>query len=291
MKPFQVLKPKNLDEAISLAEAHGDQAKYVAGGTDVVVKIKEDKLVKDYLISLKDIPALDEIVQDRKTGELRIGAMVTHRKLETSPLIKSQYTIIYDAVSNIGSVQIRNVATIGGNLVNAVPSADGAIPLIALDARVKFQGPKGEHIEDLVKFFLGPGQNILEASEILTEIVIPPLPPNTGSAYIKFGRRAAMELPLLGVGVALSFDENMEKCLKARICLGVAAPVPLRAYEAEKFLINKTIDEQVLDEAGRIAGEESKVRDSIRGVAWYRRKMVNVQVKRMGLKILERLRD
>ncbi len=290
MKAFSVATPTTLDEAISLLESHSGQAKYIAGGTDVMVKVKEGNLAPDLLISLKRVPGIGEVELDQQTGELKIGAMVTHRELEVSQLIQSRYPIIHDAVSNIGSLQIRNVATIGGNLVNAVPSADGAIPMIALDAKITFIGTTGEQAEDLRKFFLGPGQNILQPSQILTKITIPPLLPNTGSAYIKFSRRNAMELPLLGVGVLLSIDESLNQCVKARICLGVAAPVPLRAFEAEKYLEGKPINAETLTEAGRIAGGEAKVRDSIRGVAWYRREMVNVQVKRMGLKCLDRIR-
>jgi aerobic carbon-monoxide dehydrogenase medium subunit len=291
MKHFTVVYPESLDSAISTLEAHPRDAKLIAGGTDVMIKIKEGKLTPDLLVSVKKIPNLRNIEINASTGELIIGALVTHHELETSNLLSGGYTIIRDAVSNIGSLQIRNVATIGGNLVNAVPSADGAIPLVALDARIAFTGTRGKKTEDLRKFFLGPGQNILEPSEILTHIIIPPLSPNTGSAYVKFSRRAAMELPLLGVGVLISLDGNLDKCVKARICLGVAAPVPLRAFEAEKYLEGRSVNQESLAEAGRIAGQEAKVRDSIRGVAWYRREMVNVQVKRMGLKCLERIRQ
>lgn len=290
MKRFAYLVPKSIDEAISLLESHGERAKYIAGGTDVLVKIKEGKIAPDYLISLKHIPALDHILFEESSGELRIGALVTHRALERSPAIRTHFPIIHDAVSNIGSVQIRNVATIGGNLVNAVPSADGAIPLVTLEGRAVIRGPKGEREVGLLHFFEGPGQTILEHGEILTEIVVPPLPPRTGSAYVKFGRREAMELPLLGLGVVLGLDEGMKRCEKARIGLGVAAPTPMRAMAAERFLEGKTLDDRSLQEAGRIAAEESRVRDSIRGVAWYRREMVRVLVPRMGAKSLERAR-
>ncbi len=141
---------------------------------------------------------------------------------------------------------------------------------------------------ELLRFFLGPGQCDLEKGEILTEIVIPPLLPRTGSAYVKHGRREAMELPMLGVGALLSLEEDMQTCAKARICLGVAAPTPIRALQAEKYLVGKPLSEQILADAGTLAGEESRVRDSIRGLAWYRREMVGVLVKRMGLKALER---
>ena len=291
MRSFTYLTPKTLDEAISLHVAHGESAKYVAGGTDVLVKIKEGKFAPDYLISLKHIIGQDRPFLNQETGELYIGAFCTHGSIEQSALVQHHYPIIHDAVKNIGSVQIRNVATIGGNLVNAVPSADGAIPLIVLDSKANIYGAKGQRSVDLQRFFLGPGQCDLEAGEILTEIVIPPPLPRTGSAYIKHGRREAMELPMLGVGVLLCFEKDMTTCVKARICLGVAAPTPFRALAAEKYLKGKTVDENNLIEAGRLAGQESKVRDSIRGVAWYRREMVGVLVKRMGLKALERARE
>lgn len=288
MKKFTYLVPKNLDEAVSLHESYGDRAKYIAGGTDVLVKVKEGKLKPDYLISLKQILKQDKPYMNPETGELFIGAFVTHRKIEKSSIVQLNYPVLHDAVKNIGSVQIRNVATIGGNLVNAVPSADGAIPLITLDGRAHIYGTKGDRYVDLLRFFLGPGQCDLDRAEILTEIVIPPLALRTGSAYVKHGRREAMELPMLGVGVLLSLKEDMTTCAKARICLGVAAPTPLRCFAAEKYLVGKTVDENTLAEAGKLAGEESRVRDSIRGLAWYRREMVGVLVKRMGLKALHR---
>jgi len=291
MKKLNYLVPKSLDEAVSLFESHGDHAMYIAGGTDVVVKAKQGKIAPDYLISLKHIDGLDRPRLNPDTGELRIGAFTTHRTLETDPLIGEQFPIIRDAVRHIGSLQIRNVATIGGNLVNAVPSADGAIPLIALDGVAKIYGPDGERTMDLIHFFEGPGQTVLETGEILTEILIPPRAARSAGAYKKFGRRAAMELPLIGVGVVLSLAPDSDRCEKARICLGVAAPTPLRTLSAERFLIGKLLDESVLAEAGQMAAEESRVRDSIRGLAWYRREMVSVYVRRMGMRCLERIKE
>ena len=271
MRKFNYLVPKNLDEAISLHESYGDRAKYIAGGTDVLVKVKEGKLAPDYLISLKHILGQDRPFLNHETGELFIGAFITHRAIEKSSIVQLNYPILHDAIKNIGSVQIRNVATIGGNLVNAVPSADGAIPLIALGGKAHIYGTKGHRSIELGRFFLGPGQCDLASGEILLEIIIPPLLRRSGGAYIKHGRR-----------------EDMQTCARARICLGVAAPTPLRCIQAENYLTGKTVDEKSLTEAGRLAGEESKVRDSIRGLAWYRREMVGVLVKRMGLKALAR---
>jgi carbon-monoxide dehydrogenase medium subunit len=290
MRKFTYLVPKSLNEAISMHESHNGRSKYIAGGTDVLVKIKEGKLAPDYLISLKRIIAQDRPFLNSETGELFIGGFMTHRAIERSPLVQHRYPILHDAVQNIGSVQIRNVATIGGNLVNAVPSADGAIPLIALDGKAHIYGPKGYRLVDLARFFLGPGQSDIQGAEILTEIIIPRLAPRTGGAYIKHGRREAMELPMLGVAVLLSIEPDLTTCAKARICLGVAAPTPFRPREAEKYLAGKAVTPDSLAEAGRIAAGESRVRDSIRGVAWYRREMVAVLVKRMGILALDRAR-
>ncbi len=289
MKKFTYLVPKTLDEAVSLYQSHENAAMYVAGGTDVMVKLKSGKIAPDYLVSLKHVMEHNKIRVNPDTGELHIGAFVTHRALETSALIKSQYPIIHDAVQHIGSLQIRNVATIGGNLVNAVPSADGAIPLIALDAKVSIYGAMGERSVDLIHFFEGPGQTVLEREEILTEIIIPKQSPRSSGAYQKFGRRAAMELPLIGVGVQLKLEDQSNRCAKARVALGVAAPTPIRTLNAERYLVGKEITEESLLEAGNLAAEESRVRDSIRGLAWYRREMVAVFVKRMGMKCLERI--
>ncbi|MBU2499594.1 MAG: xanthine dehydrogenase family protein subunit M [Proteobacteria bacterium] len=286
MNKFEYLMPKTIDEAISLHVSHGERAKYIAGGTDVIVKIKEGKIAPQYLVSLRRVPGLDHITY--KEGELRIGALVTHRMLELSPVIKKAFPILIDAVTNIGSVQVRNVATIGGNIVNAVPSADGAIPLITLGAEVNIRGPKGEGSMALEDLFIGPGQTLLEPGEILLEFVIPKLPPHTGAAYWKHTRRAAMELPLLGVAVLISLDEGMTTCTEARIGLGVLAPTPMRAKNAEAVLKGKRLEDALLRAAGKAAAEECKARDSTRGEAWYRREMVEVLVPRMARVAMER---
>ena len=288
MNPFEYLMPNSMDEAISLLVSHGERARFIAGGTDVIVKIKEGKITPQYLVSLRRIQGLDQITY--KEGELRIGALVTHRMLELSPLIRKEFPILIDAVTHIGSVQVRNVATIGGNIVNAVPSADGAIPLITLGAEVRLRGPKGERGMALEDLFIGPGQTLLEPGEILVEFIIPRLPPHTGAAYVKHTRRAAMELPLLGVAVLLSLSDDLRACTDARIGLGVLAPTPMRARIAESILRGQQISEEILDKAAKTAAEECKARDSIRGEAWYRREMVEVLVPRMARLALERAR-
>jgi carbon-monoxide dehydrogenase medium subunit len=251
-----------------------------------MVKVKEGKISPQYLVSLRRIQGLDRITF--QNGELRIGSLVTHRMLERSPIIRKEFPILTDAVTHIGSVQIRNVATIGGNIVNAVPSADGAIPLITLGAQVRLRGPKGERTLDLEHIFIGPGQTLMEPGEILLEFVVPKLPAHTGAAYVKHTRREAMELPLLGVAVLISLGGDLSTCTEARIGLGVLAPTPMRARSAESLLKGKEITEDLLAEAGKAAAEECKARDSIRGEAWYRREMVEVLVPRMARIAMER---
>ncbi len=288
MPAFEYLKPSSIDEAVSMMESYGERARYVAGGTDVLVKIKEKKIAPQYLISLRHLPELSHIQRDPE-GILHIGALTTHRMLEKSPLIRQHYPVITDAVENIGSVQIRNVATIGGNICNAVPSADGVIPLLTLGTHLHLLGPKGKRTLPLKSFFLGPGQTLMEHGEIVTDFFIPPLLPRTGGAYIKHTRREAMELPILGVGMVLSLAEDFKTCVKVRIGLGVAAPTPIRAYLSEECLTGREVNEQTLAETARVAVKESRMRDSIRGQAWYRREMVGVLINRLGLRCLERI--
>lgn len=289
MKPFKFLSPGTVDEAVDLFGQHSETARFMAGGTDVIVKVKEGWMAPDYLISLNKIPELAELHLNEATGELSIGATVTHAVLENSLTIRNDYPIIYDAVSNIGSLQVRNMGTIGGNLINAVPSADGAVPMIALDGRALLHGPDGERSVEVNDLFIEPYKTILKPGEILKKITIPAQDPRTGSAYIKFGRRAAMELPLIGIGMLLCLEEDMRTCKKARVVLGVAAPTPMRAVEAEKYLTGKdlgTAPDITLSHAGELAASESRVRDSVRGQAWHRQEMIRVQVRRMGLKCL-----
>ncbi len=291
MYTSEYLKPKTIDEAVSLMESRGERTRYIAGGTDILVKIKEKKVFPDFLISLRHIPELAYIRYEEARGILRIGSMTTHRMLEKSLLIRRRYPILSDAVDNIGSVQIRNVATIGGNIVNAIPSADGAIPLITLGAQIRMRGSKGDRAMELVDFFIGPGQTLLEHGEIVLEFVIPRLPSHTGMAYCKHTRRAAMELPILGVAVLLSLEDDGITCREARIGLGVLAPTPMRALNAEKILKGEKVEDDLLEKAGKVTAEECKARDSVRAEAWYRKAVVEVLVKRLGKLCLERVKE
>jgi carbon-monoxide dehydrogenase medium subunit len=310
MKKFDYLKPKTLGEALSLLNQHGKKAALIAGGTDVIVMIKQKTMSPGVLISLRGVPGLDQIQYD---GTLRIGAMVTHRALEKSDLIRKAFSALADAVDALGSIQIRNVATIAGNICTAAPSADTATPLLVLGAQVKIKSLKEEKTVPIEEFFMGPGETILKKGEIVTELVIPKPLPNTGSAYWKHQRRLALDLPILGVSALLTLDKStvscsdmlcttspissilhtMEQdeltCKDVKIALGVAAPVPIRATKAENLLRGKKISDELLEEVAETAAKEAQPRDTIRGEAWYRRDMIGVLVKRMAMKSIERV--
>ncbi len=310
MKKFDYLKPKTLDEAIALLNQYGEKATLIAGGTDVIVMTKQKKMAPEVLISLRGISGIDSI---HYNGALRLGAMVTHRAIEKSELIHKEFSALADAVDSLGSIQIRNVATVGGNICTAAPSADTACPLLVFDARLKVKGPQSERTIPIDHFFTGPGQTVLSQGEILTEIEIPRLPPNTGSAYWKHQRRLALDLPILGVAVLISLDkatvtcsdllctaspisavlhrleEDELVCREIRIALGVAAPTPMRAGKAEDLLRGKKISDELMEEVAEAAAKEAEPRDSIRGESWYRRDMIRVLVKRMVMKSIERV--
>ncbi|HMK36733.1 MAG TPA: xanthine dehydrogenase family protein subunit M [Desulfomonilaceae bacterium] len=285
MRTYQYLKPTSLAEVLELLKHYGPKAKIVAGGTDVMIQWKKKLLSPDYFISLRNVPELNFISY---RGDLRIGSATTHRTLELSPEIRNNFPVIRDAVSGLGSVQVRNSATIGGNLCNAAPSADTAPPMLVLDTEVKIVSADGERSVPVRDFFKGPGRTVLEPGELVRELCVPEPLPNTGMAYWKHTRRKAMDLPILGVAVLMSFGEDLKTCVKARIGLGVAAPVPMRVRAAEEFLEGKVVDEIVLNEAGEMASEQARPRSTIRGSEWYRREMIRVLVKRTGLMCQER---
>jgi carbon-monoxide dehydrogenase medium subunit len=287
MMDYDYVKPASLKEVFGLLKKHGHRAALIAGGTDVMINVKNKELAPEVLISLRGLGDLRYI---EKANGYHIGALTTHRMLERSDMIKAELSALHDAASQVGSVQIRNVATVGGNICNAAPSADTAGPLLVLDATVVLEGPHGSRKVPIADFFTGPSETVRKDNEVLVEFHIPEAPGRFGSAYWKHSRRKAMDLPLLGIAVALTLSES-KKISNARIGLTVAAPVPMRAYKAEEFLKGNHLDDEVLAEAGRIASSEASPRDSLRGKAWYRMEMIEVFVPRMATLAAERIRN
>ena len=287
MKRFNYHEPKSMGDVIDLLDSYGTKAMVIAGGTDLVVKMKLGNCEPEHIVSLRSVPGMKEIKDNG--GELRIGAMVRHREIGRSELIRERFSLLADAADKLGSVQVRNLATIGGNICNAAPCADTAGPLVALDATLLVEGPNGERSISIKDFFLGPGETALAANEVLKEIIVPELPAGACSHYIKYTRRKAMDLPLLGMAMVLVPDASGKVCKEARIGLTLCAPVPFRTTETEKYLAGKTFSEAVWKEAGDLAVAESNPRTSFRTTAGYRKKIICALLPRAANEALRRL--
>jgi carbon-monoxide dehydrogenase medium subunit len=277
MNRFDYAEPTTLNEAVSLLTRINGTVNLLAGGTDLLVEIKEQLRRPDYVINIKKIPGMDGLRFNAKDG-LRLGALVTMREVEISPVIREKYPALRQSVSEVGSIQIRNRATLAGNICRASPSADTLPPLIADRASVRIFGPDGERVIPLEEFFTGPGKTLLKSNEILTSIIVPPPAPFTGSAYIKLGRRKAMELATVGVAVTLTLSGRT--CRDIRIALGAVAPTPIRAKRAEAVMLGQPFDEDHIEAAAQTAMEESRPISNVRGSADYRREMVKVLTRR-----------
>lgn len=287
MNNFTLHEPYTLQSAIALLNQYGSQAKLIAGGTDLIVDIKNNKKNPDHVISLNKIKGLNEIkIVD---NHIHIGALVSHTEIYKSELIREELPLLIDAVSVIGSVQVRNLATIGGNICNGAPSADTAVPLLALNAELVIHNDLSSRTILINDFYLAPGITQLANNEILSEIRIPLLDKPVCSSYIKFSRRKAMELPLLGVAVIIMPDISGQLCNEARIALSLACPIPTRAVKAELSLAHKSLTQGVWREAGMLAENESNCRTSFRTTADFRRELICSLIPKAAEKALNRI--
>ena len=240
--------------------------------------MKEKGLVPKYIVDLKRVPGLAGI-RETNAGSTTIGALTTMYAIETSPVITKKYPFLAQSAAEVGSIQIRNRATIGGNMANATPSADVAPALIALNATAKIAGASGEKTVLLEEFFRGPGQTIMDTDEILTEITIPKTGPQLVGEYIKFSPRDMMDLAYVGIAVAYNLGSD-KKCNGVRIVLGAVAPTPIRAKNSEALLEGKVLTEELAAKVGDEAARESKPISDVRSSADYRRAMVGIMTKR-----------
>ncbi|MDD3653019.1 MAG: xanthine dehydrogenase family protein subunit M [Desulfotomaculaceae bacterium] len=280
---FEYYAPDSLKEACNILAQYGSRAKVIAGGTDVLPKMKQDIIAPEVLLSLKNLSQLTDIFYEKGNGTI-IGSRATHNDLVNSPVLQEKYLSICEAAHHMANNQVRNRGTVGGNIVNAVPSADLPPILIALGAIVKLVGTGGERTVPLEEFFNGPGNTVIKQDEILTEIILPDQP-FTGSTYMKFGLRRSGALAVVGVAAAVVMDGDI--CKDARIVLGAVAPVPIRAKKAEELLKGKSVTDGFLEEVGVCAAGESKPISDIRGSAEYRRDMVQVFTKRALKKAIQ----
>lgn len=274
---FEYLVPTTIDEAISLLSSHKGEAQVIAGGTDLIHKMKRSEETPQYLVGLKNIPGLDYIDYDESQG-LRFGPLVTIHTIEVSSLVRDRFPILAQAASTIGSAQIRNLGTIVGNLCSALPSADMAPGLIVLGATAKIASKKGERTIAVEDFFSGPSESVLAPDEMVVEVQVPNPPPHRGMVYIKHTIRAAMELAIVGVATLVTVQDGVYS--DAKIALGAVAPTPMRATKAESVLKGKPYSKKLVRQASEAASEEARPISDIRASAEYRKEMVRILTAR-----------
>ncbi len=275
---FDYLSPKTTSEALSLLSQYKGKVRIIAGGTDLIPKMKRRGIqVPAYLIDLKGIPDLDYIKYDEADG-LRLGALTTIDATETSAVIQEKFAVLSQAVYSMASKQVRNRGTLAGNICNCVPSADTAPALLTLEARLKIVSLKGERIVNIGDFFIGPCETVLTDEELLLEIQVPNLPSNSRGVYLKLTPRTSMDLAVVGVAAVVISRDGV--CKDIRIALGAVAPTPIRAKRAEDIIRGQRFNDGVIERAAQIASEESRPIDDHRASAEYRRDMVKVLVKR-----------
>lgn len=279
MKRFEYLAPTTLEEAASLLRERGDGGKILAGGTDLLVQMKEAGLHPSYVVSLRRLSELRGISFSQSEG-LRIGAMASMSTVEGHPVVRERYQALYDGACIVGSVQTRNMATLGGNVCNAAPSADTAPPLIVLGAAADIAGAQGRRTVSVEELFTGPGQTVLSPTDILVAFRLPTPPARSGSVYQRHTPRAIMDIAVVGVAVQITLAPESDIIREARICLGAVAPKPIRAPEAEASLAGQTPSDEALARAGELAAQAARPISDVRGSAAFRRHLVRVMTER-----------
>jgi len=284
---FEYHEPTSLAEAVEMGSAFGVDGRFLAGGTDLIVQMRRGRVSPRHVLSLHRVPGLDGITID---GTVRLGALVTHRALERHADFRGRLRALVEGAEVIGGHQVRNVATVGGNIVNASPAADIVPVLLSLDAEVTCVGPEGARALPLDGFLVGPGQTARRPGEVLESVRFASLPPRSATAFLKAGRRKAMEISVVCVAARLTLDEAGERCVEARIALGAAAPTTFRARSAERALAGRAPVVEAFREAGRLAAAECRPISDVRASAAYRAHLVERLVHRALSRCAERIR-
>jgi CO/xanthine dehydrogenase FAD-binding subunit len=283
---FQYHEPATLAEACRVLAELGGGARPIAGGTDLLVSMRRGTAAPEHLVSLGRVNEL--ALMDVSGRPFTIGACCTVASLADSPEIASAFEGLREGALSLGSPPVRNLATVGGNLVTARPAADLPPPLMAYGGSVSLQSSQTQRLVPLDQFFLGPGRTVMQPAEILTSVVLETPPPFSGSSYIKLGTRRALEISIVSVASFVTLERPGGRIRSARIVLGAVAPVPMRARDAENTLIGETPSRSLLVKAGETAAGESKPIDDHRATAGYRRDMVSVLTQKTLVAALER---
>lgn len=289
MKWIEYEKPQGLDEALTLLQQANGRGRVIAGGTDLLPQLKKRECLADLLV---DITGIEELRQIREEGEwVRIGAGVTHGEVARNPVIRQEARALAQGCGQVGSPQIRHMGTLIGNVVSAQPAADGAIPLMALEAELSVVSHRGERWMALEEAYRGVGLSTVDATrEVVAELRFKKTGGYGETGFFRMARRKALALPILNGAVGLFLDDSRSRIEKARIALGPVAERPFRSRKAEAFLESSGISHENLLEACRIASEEANPRTSMRGSASYRKEMVKVNLLRIIKGILDEIR-
>ncbi|MDP2917806.1 MAG: xanthine dehydrogenase family protein subunit M [Dehalococcoidia bacterium] len=277
LRPFELLEPESIPEALQYLSKCGAKGKVLAGGLDLIQKMRRWQIKQPAcLVSIRRIPGLNYIRGGNGRG-LRIGPMTSIRALELSPEVKEGFPVLWEAAHQIASIQVKTMGTVIGNLCVATPASDIAPVLYILGAKLRIAGPDGKKTVAIEDFFIPVCQNILEPDQFVTELTIPAIPAGSGAAFMKLAHTKAC---IARVNAAAMVTMADGVCKQARIALGAVAPTVIRASKTEKLLRGKKLDKALIAEAGELAAKESKPISDLRGSAWYRKEMVAVLVRR-----------
>jgi len=272
LRPFEFHEPASVTEAVALLSTYGDGARVLAGGTDLVVSMKKRELAPEHVIAISRLAELD-FMELESDGSLRLGPLVTHAAIAQSPIVRTHFPMLATACNEVGTPQIRNMGTIGGNVCKAGPSQDTPPVLVALEAQLTLVGPAGERIIPLDQFCTGPFCTVLFADELLTQIRVPPIPTGGAGCYKWCTKVTATDETLVGAAVVLVVDQD-HVCRDVKIALSSVAPIATRVRGAEDILRGRQLTPELIEESARMAAAEARPRSR----AEYRRRMVRVLV-------------
>jgi carbon-monoxide dehydrogenase medium subunit len=286
MKNFTYLEPQTVAEACALLKQLGSEAKVFAGGSHLTILMKQGLYEPKTLVNIKKIAELKGIRYHATEG-LIIGALVTHRELETSALVREKFPVLCEAEREVANIRVRNMGTVGGNLASGEPLTDLSQIFIALEGQVKIAGASVQRMIPVEELFVDFYTTSLAEDEILTQVVLPPLPAGSGIDYIRFSSSSVVDKPSVGVAVRLTLD-SAETIQTARIVLGCVGATPVRARKAEGLVTGKKLTPELAAEAGRVAAQECTPTSDLRGSEQYKRAIVRTLVKRAAVKACER---
>jgi carbon-monoxide dehydrogenase medium subunit len=275
---FAYRRPETLEEAIELLEEHGEDANPLAGGTALVLLMRQGLVRPEVVVGLDRVSELGGV--SATDDGVRIGATVTHRQAETSPIVADASPLLVRTLNHVATIRIRNAGTVGGNLAHADPNQDPPVTLIAHGATISLTGPDGVRSMPVEDFFVDYYETARQPSELVTAIDVPRLPESTGTSFLKFLPRSADDYATVSVAATVRLDEGRERCTEARVALGSVAGVPVRARSVERALIGQAPSEESIREAASQVRDEVDPIPDARGSAEYKREMAEVFVRR-----------